>query len=76
MSVNYLSLIETGKREPTLSFLKRVSQELRVPIGFFFLEDSDFGELGDTNEDFTKLRKLLLEIQKLITAKAMKEDQR
>jgi len=55
--------------------LRRASQELRVPIGFFFLEDSDFSELGDASEDVTKLKKLLLEIQKLITARAIKEDQ-
>jgi transcriptional regulator with XRE-family HTH domain len=34
---NYLSLLENGKRDPSLAFLKELSRVLGVPIGLFFL---------------------------------------
>jgi transcriptional regulator with XRE-family HTH domain len=34
---NYLSLVENGKREPSVSFLKRLAGILNVPVGVFFL---------------------------------------
>ncbi len=36
-SANYLSLVENGKREPSISFLKRLAGALGVPVGIFFL---------------------------------------
>jgi len=37
VSANYLSLVENGKREPSISFLKRLAGGLGVPVGIFFL---------------------------------------
>ncbi len=37
VSANYLSLIENGKREPSISLLKRLAGALGVPVGIFFL---------------------------------------
>ena len=37
ISANYLSLIENGKREPSISFLRRLAAELGVPVGIFFM---------------------------------------
>lgn len=37
ISANYLSLVENGKREPSISFLKRLAHALGVPVGIFFL---------------------------------------
>lgn len=37
VSANYLSLLENGKREPSISFLRRLSGALGVPVGIFFL---------------------------------------
>lgn len=37
ISANYLSLVENGKREPSISFLKRLADALGVPVGIFFL---------------------------------------
>lgn len=34
---NYLSLVENGKREPSVSFLRGLSGILNVPVGVFFL---------------------------------------
>ena len=33
----YLSLVEQDKREPSLSFLKRVGEYFNVPVGFLLL---------------------------------------
>ncbi|TET98114.1 MAG: XRE family transcriptional regulator [Candidatus Stahlbacteria bacterium] len=35
ITANYLSLIENGRKEPSLTFLKRFSQRLDAPLGYF-----------------------------------------
>jgi transcriptional regulator with XRE-family HTH domain len=37
VTVNYMSLVENGKREPSLPFLRRLARVLHVPVGLFFL---------------------------------------
>lgn len=37
VSPNYLSLVENGKRQPSVSFLRRLSDVLGVPVSIFFL---------------------------------------
>lgn len=41
VTANYFSLIENGRREPSISFLKRLAAVLSVPIGLFFLWEPD-----------------------------------
>ena len=36
VTANYLSLIENGKREPSVSFLRKLASTLGVPVGIFF----------------------------------------
>ena len=35
VTANYLSLIENGRKEPSLTFLKRFSKKLDAPLGYF-----------------------------------------
>ncbi len=49
-SVSYLSLLENGKRDPTLSTVTRIAGALQVPVGTLFLVASDPAELGDIDE--------------------------
>ena len=35
VTVNYLSLVENGHREPSLTFLKKFAKKLDVPLGYF-----------------------------------------
>lgn len=49
-SVSYLSLLENGKRDPTLSTVTRIAGALQVPVGTLFLVASDPTELGDIDE--------------------------
>ena len=41
VSPGYLSLVESDKREPSLSFLKRLASYFNIPVGFLLLEGSD-----------------------------------
>jgi len=38
VSANYLSLIENGKRQPSLSLLQRVGRELEVPPAYLLMD--------------------------------------
>lgn len=41
---NYLSLIEGGKREPSISTLNRISKELKIPTSILILSIEDFSK--------------------------------
>lgn len=60
-------MIETDKREPSLSFIKNLSQELNVPVSFFFLESiEDMGDLSEKQKAaYHKIREILFEVQKI-----------
>ena len=58
ISASYLSLIEAGKREPTLATIRRVAGELNVPVDLLFLlsvDDSDLLGKSDLHELQTEL---------------------
>jgi len=58
---NYLSLVENGKREPSVSFLKRLAADLAVPVGFFFLWEEH--ETGTSKKNVDQLRELLAQLE-------------
>jgi len=61
VSPNYLSLVENNKREPSISFLRNLADELTIPLGLLFLNvDSDLSEVSPEE------RALLLRIQDFI----------
>ena len=61
VSANYLSLIENGKREPSISFLKHLAKTLDVPVGIFFLwQDLD---PTNVNQRGNQLRDLLTRLE-------------
>ena len=57
VSPGYLSLVESDKREPSLSFLKRLASHFNIPVGFLLLEESNVRTF-DPNQ-----RRLLNEIR-------------
>jgi transcriptional regulator with XRE-family HTH domain len=61
VSPNYLSLVENDRREPSISFLRRLASEMGIPLGLLLL-DVD----GDLSEVSPEERVLLLRIQDLI----------
>ncbi|HEX5423445.1 MAG TPA: helix-turn-helix transcriptional regulator [Candidatus Acidoferrales bacterium] len=73
---NYLSLVENGKREPSVSFLKRLADVLGVPVGLFFLwEPANTPQSQDTIE---QVRGLLaaLEAMRLSASQPIKRKRR
>jgi len=64
---NSLSLIESGKREPSLGLLRSIAKALDVPIGLFFWGSHDYlMEKSPTEKTlFISLRKQLLELETL-----------
>jgi transcriptional regulator with XRE-family HTH domain len=57
---NYLSLIESGRREPSVSLLKRLATVLHVPIAVFFLWERETAsqptkELGQARDLLAQL---------------------
>lgn len=47
VTANYLSLVENGRKEPSLTFLKKFSNTLDAPLGYFLwlaLEENESTE--------------------------------
>ena len=47
VTANYLSLVENGRKEPSLTFLKKFSKRLDSPLGYFLwlaLEENESTE--------------------------------
>jgi len=66
ISPNYLSCVENDKREPSLSFIKLVSKELDVPVGFLFLDNIDESTMSEEQKSiYNKIKNLLTEFQSL-----------
>lgn len=58
---NYISLIEAGKREPSISFLKKFARILKVPTGLFLLWDE--AESEPFGNDMEQVRGLLTQLE-------------
>jgi transcriptional regulator with XRE-family HTH domain len=77
VSANYVSLLESDKREPSISFLRRLSKELSVPVGVFFLWQ-EFDSKGVSGSSLAKLREVLtrLEAMHLVSKRSTGRTQR
>jgi transcriptional regulator with XRE-family HTH domain len=63
VTANYLSLLENGKREPSISFLKRLANVLGVPVGLFFLWEEE--RAARPNRRINEVRNLLTRLEAL-----------
>src|SRR5262245_34290234 len=62
VSANYLSMLEAGRREPTIKFLRQIAHELDVPAGLFLMwVDAESSRLSAVQTK--RVRELLVEIQ-------------
>jgi transcriptional regulator with XRE-family HTH domain len=58
---NHISLVEGGKREPSVALLRGLSKIQGVPVGLFFLwEDTD---TGDSKRNLDQLRSILSRLE-------------
>lgn len=58
VTANYLSLLEKGRKEPSLSLLKRFSKRFDVPLGYLLwlaLEDGQSNEELDLKQKMDEL---------------------
>lgn len=58
---NYMSLVENGSREPSVSLLKKLAAILGVPVGLFFLWEQTGSPSSMKGVD--RLRQLLTELE-------------
>jgi transcriptional regulator with XRE-family HTH domain len=58
---NYLSLVENGKREPSISFLKRLAAVLGISVSLFFLWEQE--ETGRSGKNLDQVRTLLAQLE-------------
>lgn len=73
VTANYLSLVEAGKREPSISFLKMLAKELKVPISMFFLWQEPPSSISLQDEQLKELRDLIVHMQ-AISVSGQKKD--
>jgi transcriptional regulator with XRE-family HTH domain len=58
ITANYLSLVENGRKEPSLTFLKRFSKRLDAPLGYLLwlaLEEERSPEESDLKRKMDEL---------------------
>lgn len=58
---NYISLVENGKREPSVSFLRGLARVLHVPVGLFFLWEET--EARSSSKGVGRLRDILAQLE-------------
>jgi transcriptional regulator with XRE-family HTH domain len=51
LSVSYLSMIEKGKRDPTLSTLESIAASLRVPLSILVFLGTDESDLRGVSKE-------------------------
>ncbi len=75
IKANTLSLIEAGKREPSLRVLRSISSNLDVPLSFLFLEAQDYDNNLEPREKevHKKIRHLILNVERLRISEQSKE---
>jgi transcriptional regulator with XRE-family HTH domain len=62
-SSSYLSLVESGKRTPSLHFLSRAAQEVNVPVELLLVEAAQQrGGLSQTQMEFIERAKEFLRL--------------
>jgi transcriptional regulator with XRE-family HTH domain len=65
VSANYLSLIESDKRDPSLAFLNRLAAQLGIPLAMLFVFQGE-PIPGVQVSDVDKLREILLRIDHMV----------
>ena len=64
----YLSLIESGRKEPSLFLIKSLSLELNVPLGLLFWEaHSDYYTKNEVGDRQQRIHELLHELHGLLS---------
>jgi transcriptional regulator with XRE-family HTH domain len=65
VSANYISLVEGGRREPSLPFLRNLAALYNVPIAMFFMWQGKPVPGADA-KSVNRLREVLMELDRII----------
>lgn len=67
IKATYLSLVESGKKEPSLNVLRALAKALNVPVRMLFWESESLPEIssGKEQDSLLKIKRLLLEMEAL-----------
>ena len=66
VSTNYVSMIERGKREPTLKYLKSFARLVKVPLAVLLWEPPDYEESDTGDRDlYARLSALMAQFANL-----------
>ncbi len=71
ITANYLSLIENGRKEPSLTFLKRFAKEMDTPLGYLIWLALDENR---SQEEIVLKRKMNELLMNIIRAKGEKSE--
>jgi len=74
VTANYISLVESGKREPSISFLKHLGKLLGVPVGFFFLWEDH--ETNQPRQTLDQVQSLLSKLESMYVFSQRKKSRR
>ena len=63
---HYLSLVESGQRDPSLNVVRLIAKALNVPVSYLFWEMDDVSREFDSKERklWNELKDLLFEMEK------------
>ena len=73
ISSSYLSLIESGEREPSVALLRQISRLLDIPISVFFFQAEDPSVLSTPaqQEEHQRVQELMGQVlQQMLTKRA------
>lgn len=73
---NYISLVENDRREPSLSFLQNLSEDIGVPLGLLFLNVELDQRVMSAEERalLHRIKDLILEIERIRLQRASLSD--
>jgi transcriptional regulator with XRE-family HTH domain len=75
VTANYVSLLESGEREPSVTLLKKLAGVLEIPVGLFFLWDED--DPAASKKNVERMRELLAQLEAMyVLAKRTKSTKR
>jgi transcriptional regulator with XRE-family HTH domain len=70
VTTNFVSMIERGKREPTLKYLKQFSQQVKVPLAVLLWEPPENSNKKNENDDlYARLTALMAQYANSIGVK-------
>jgi transcriptional regulator with XRE-family HTH domain len=65
VSPNYISLVESGRREPSLTLRKNLAAALHIPVAMLFMWQGE-PKVGVQARVVDRLREMLLELDRII----------